>query len=59
VFGVRNVGIAALLGLTTLQQPEYAVFGAFFVLLQAPLLIIALMLRGRIARSRQAGARVG
>jgi len=44
-FGVRNVGIAALLALTTFQQPEFAAFGALFVLLQAPVLILALLLR--------------
>jgi len=47
-FGVRNVGIAALLALTTFQQPEFAAFGALFLLLQAPVLILALLLRRRI-----------
>jgi bile acid:Na+ symporter, BASS family len=46
-FAVRNVGIAALLALTTFQQPEFAAFGALFVLLQAPVLILALLLRRR------------
>ena len=46
-FGVRNVGIAALLALTTFQQPEFAAFGALFVLLQAPVLIAVLLLRRR------------
>ncbi len=44
-FGVRNVGIAALLALATFQQPEFAAFGALFVLLQAPVLILVLLLR--------------
>lgn len=47
-FGVRNSGIAALLAVTTFQQREFAVFSALFVLLQAPVLFIAVMLRRRI-----------
>ena len=41
-FAVRNVGIAAVLALTTFRRPEFAVFGALFVLCQFPL--VALML---------------
>ncbi|NGP53155.1 bile acid:sodium symporter [Thioalkalivibrio sp. XN8] len=58
-FGVRNAGIAALLAVTTFQQREFAVFSAFFVLLQAPLLLIAVMLRRRLADSPDPGLRVG
>jgi len=58
-FGVRNVGIAALLALTTFQQPEFAAFGALFVLFQAPVLILALLLRRRIQRSPATGTGVG
>lgn len=47
-FGVRNAGIAGLLAVTTFQQPELAVFSAFFVLLQAPVLLMLVMLRRRI-----------
>ena len=47
-FGVRNVGIAALLALATFQQPEFAAFGALFLLFQAPVLILALLFRRRI-----------
>jgi BASS family bile acid:Na+ symporter len=47
-FGVRNAGIAGLLAVTTLQQPEFVVFSAFFVLLQAPVLLVVVMLRRRI-----------
>jgi bile acid:Na+ symporter, BASS family len=58
-FGVRNVGIAALLALTTFQQPEFAAFGALFVLLQAPVLILALLLRRHIQHLPAAGPRIG
>lgn len=57
-FAVRNVGIAALLALTTFQQPEFAAFGALFVLLQAPVLILALLLRKRIRDVPATGTRV-
>jgi bile acid:Na+ symporter, BASS family len=58
-FGVRNVGIAALLALTTFQQPEFAAFGALFILLQAPVLILALLLRRRIQDFPATGAGAG
>jgi BASS family bile acid:Na+ symporter len=58
-FGVRNVGIAALLALTTFEQPEFAAFGALFVLFQAPVLILALLLRRRLRNAPAAGAGVG
>ena len=58
-FAVRNVGIAALLALATFQQPEFAAFGALFLLFQAPVLILALLLRRRIPNSPDMGARVG
>ena len=58
-FGVRNVGIAALLALATFQQPEFAAFGALFVLLQAPVLILALLLRRHTPRIPAPGPRVG
>ncbi len=58
-FAVRNVGIAALLALATFQQPEFAAFGALFVLFQASVLILALLLRRRIPNSPDMGARVG
>ena len=46
-FATRNVGIAALLALTTLQQPEFAAFGALCLLFQAPILLLALLLNRR------------
>ena len=58
-FGVRNVGIAALLAVTTFQQPEFAAFGALFILLQAPVLILALLLRGRIPLFPATGTHTG
>ena len=47
-FAVRNVGIAAVLALTTFRQQEFAAFGALFVLLQAPLLLAILLARNRL-----------
>jgi bile acid:Na+ symporter, BASS family len=47
-FAVRNAGIAALLAVATFQQREFAVFSALFVLLQAPVLLLAVMLRRRM-----------
>ena len=47
-FGVRNVGIAPVLALTTFRQQEFAAFGALFVLLQAPLLLTVLLARERL-----------
>ncbi len=47
-FAVRNVGIAAVLALTTFRQQEFAAFGALFVLLQAPLLLPVLLARERL-----------
>jgi bile acid:Na+ symporter, BASS family len=58
-FAVRNVGIAALLALATFQQPEFAAFGALFLLFQAPVLILALLLRRRIANSPNTATRGG
>lgn len=46
-FATRNVGIAALLALTTLQKPEFAAFGALCLLFQAPILLLALLLKRR------------
>jgi len=50
-FAVRNVGIAALLAVTTFHQPEFAVFSAFFVLFQVPVLLLAVLLRSRMTRA--------
>jgi len=58
-FAVRNVGIAALLAVTTFQQPEFAAFGALFLLFQAPVLILALWLSRRKPHSPETGTRVG
>ena len=44
----ENVGIAAVLALTTFQQQEFAAFGALFVLFQAPLLLAVLLTRERL-----------
>ncbi|TVP89572.1 MAG: hypothetical protein EA347_04005 [Thioalkalivibrio sp.] len=58
-FAVRNVGIAALLAVTTFQQPEFAAFGALFLLFQAPVLILAFWVSRRKPDSPATGARVG
>lgn len=46
-FAIRNVGIAALIAITTFQQPQFAAFSALFVLFQAPVLILGLVLHAR------------
>jgi BASS family bile acid:Na+ symporter len=58
-FGVRNAGIAALLAVTTFQQQEFVVFSVLFVLLQAPVLLIAVMLRRWMTDSPDPSPRVG
>ena len=50
-FAVRNVGIAAVLALTTFRRPEFAAFGALFVLFQFPLVALMLLCY-RTARRR-------
>lgn len=47
-FAVRNVGIAAVLALTTFHQQEFAAFGALFVLIEAPILLGVLLVRERL-----------
>lgn len=47
-FATRNVGIAALLALGALQQPEFAAFGALFLLFQAPILLLFLLFGSRM-----------
>lgn len=46
-FATRNVGIAALLAVFTLQQPEFAAFGALCLVFQAPLLLLSLLMEQR------------
>jgi BASS family bile acid:Na+ symporter len=58
-FALRNVGIAALLAVTTFQQPEFAAFGALFLLFQAPVLILALWLGKRKPDLPATGTPVG
>ena len=50
-FAVRNVGIAAVLALTTFRRPEFTAFGALFVLFQFPLVVLMLLCY-RTARRR-------
>jgi bile acid:Na+ symporter, BASS family len=47
-FAVRNVAIAAVLALSTFRQPEFAAFGALFLLFQFPVLILLLLARRRL-----------
>lgn len=46
-FAVRNVGIAAVIALSTFAQPAFAAFGALFLILQLPLLVFLLLLLRR------------
>lgn len=52
-FSVRNVGIAAVLALTTLQQPGFAAFGALFLVIQFPLLALASFLTRKTGPARR------
>lgn len=41
-FSVRNVGIAAVVAATALDRPEFVIFGALFVVIQFPLIMLLL-----------------
>lgn len=41
-FAVRNVGIAAVVAATVLGRPEFVIFGALFVVIQFPLVMLLL-----------------
>lgn len=48
-FAIRNVGVAAVVGATSLGRPEFVTFGALFVVAQFPLvaLLLYIHLQGR------------
>ena len=41
-FSVRNVGIGAVVAATALDRPEFVIFGALFVVIQFPLIMLLL-----------------
>ncbi len=41
-FSVRNVGIAAVVAATAMDRPEFVIFGALFVVIQFPLVMLLL-----------------
>lgn len=45
-FAIRNLGAAALVAVATLGRPEFLAFGAIFVVVQLPLVLLLLGLRG-------------
>lgn len=45
-FAIRNLGAAALVAAGTLGRPEFLAFGAVFVVVQFPLVLLLLSLRG-------------
>jgi BASS family bile acid:Na+ symporter len=45
-FAIRNLGAAALVAVATLGRPEFLAFGALFVVVQLPLVLLLLKLRG-------------
>lgn len=49
-FAIRNLGAAALVASATLGRPEFLAFGALFVLVQFPLVLLLLRLRGAHGR---------
>ncbi|MET0068054.1 MAG: bile acid:sodium symporter [Candidatus Thiodiazotropha sp.] len=48
-FAIRNLGAAALVATTTLGRPEFLAFGALFVVIQLPMVLLLLWLKGRFA----------
>lgn len=50
-FAVRNIGIAAIVAATALGRPEFVVFGALFVVIQFPVIILFLFRRPVIAKT--------
>ncbi len=45
-FAIRNLGAAALVAVATLGRPEFLAFGALFVVVQFPLVLLLLKLQG-------------
>jgi predicted Na+-dependent transporter len=45
-FAIRNLGAAALVAVATLGRPEFLAFGALFVVVQLPLVLLLLKLWG-------------
>lgn len=45
-FAIRNLGAAALVAVATLGRPEFLAFGAIFVVVQFPLVLLLLRLQG-------------
>jgi len=41
-FSVRNVGIAAVVAATALDRPDFIIFGALFVVIQFPMVMLLL-----------------
>lgn len=47
-FAIRNIGAAALVASSTLGRPEFLAFGAIFVVVQFPLVVVLLKSRPRL-----------
>lgn len=50
-FAVRNVGIAAVVAATTLGRPEFVIFGALFVVIQFPLIMLLIFKERLVLKS--------
>lgn len=50
-FAVRNAGVAAVVAASALGRPEFVIFGALFVVVQFPLIMLLLWFNKRIALS--------
>jgi predicted Na+-dependent transporter len=59
-FAIRNVGVAAVVGATSLNRPEFVTFGAIFVVTQFPFIALLLYvhLQGGGPRSKATVDRV-
>jgi len=53
-FAVRNAGVAAVVAASSLGRPEFVIFGALFVVVQFPLIMLLLWLNQPVVSSKQA-----
>ena len=44
-YAVRNAGVAAVVATASLGRPEFVIFGALFVVVQFPLIVLLLLWR--------------
>ena len=52
-FAVRNAGVAAVVAASSLGRPEFVIFGALFVVVQFPLIMLLLWLNQHVESSKK------